>query len=371
MRIAGVPYRTIWPTSGGVAVLDQRVLPFKLVVKEIGSAEAMGGAIAEMVVRGAPLIGVAGAYGAWLALTEVAREYPERSGAAEAELHRRLDQLAAARPTAVNLRWAVERQRALLTPGATWSSLAAQLRSAADAMADEDVEMCAAMGEHGLTLIRAASERRRGEPVRILTHCNAGWLATIDWGTATAPIYRAAREGIPLHIWVDETRPRLQGAKLTAFELAEEGIPHTIIADNAGGHLMQRGEVDLCIVGTDRTTRCGDVANKIGTYLKALAAHHHGVPFYVAAPTSSIDWTIREGRDIPIEERSGDEVLWAEGMLRSGEVAEVRLAAPRSSACNPGFDVTPRTLVTGLITPRGVCAASETGLLGLYPEEQR
>ncbi len=353
-----------------VSIIDQRHLPFRLVIETIPTAQAMATAIQEMRVRGAPLIGVAGAFGVYLAARETASRHETVTAASRADVEARCTLVQNARPTAVNLRWAVDEQRRLIKDGARWHAIVDQLRENAQRLADEDVAMCQAMGRGGGEIIREIHARHPNRPVNILTHCNAGWLATIDVGTATAAMYAAHAAGIPLHIWVDETRPRLQGAKLTAFELAEEGIPHTIIADNAGGLLMQRGQVDVCIVGTDRTTRTGDVANKIGTYLKALAAHQHRIPFYAAVPSSSIDWQLRDGREIPIEERSAQEVLFSEGVLRDGSPSEIRLGAPNSPAYNPGFDVTPREFVTGLITERGVCAASEAGLLALFPERR-
>jgi methylthioribose-1-phosphate isomerase len=310
-----------------------------------------------MIVRGAPLIGATAAYGVALAM----RRAPDDAALAAA-----CDLLAATRPTAINLRWALDEMRRHLVPlPPAMRANAAYAR--ADEIADADVALNRAIGEHGLPLIEAAHRRRRG-PVEILTHCNAGWLATVDWGTALAPLYRAHDAGIPVHVWVDETRPRNQGASLTAWELGEHGVPHTVIADNAGGHLMQHGRVDLCIVGTDRTTAAGDVANKIGTYLKALAAHDNGVPFYVGLPSPSIDWTIADGRDIPIEERDAAEVAEIEGALASGGTARVRVIPATSAAANYAFDVTPARLVTGLVTERGVCAASREGLRSLFPE---
>jgi methylthioribose-1-phosphate isomerase len=276
--------------------------------------------------------------------------------------------LMASRPTAVNLRWALDDLRNLLAPLAPAKRADAAYRRAAE-ICDEDAEICRRIGENGLGLIRKL--KPRGDRINALTHCNAGWLATVDWGTALAPIYQAHNAGIPIHVWVDETRPRNQGASLTAWELAKHGVPHTVIADNAGGHLMQRGQVDFCITGTDRTTRRGDVCNKIGTYLKALAAHDNGVPFYVGLPYPSIDWTIEDGASIPIEERSAKEVSRLTGRTESGEIATIDILPEGSPAANPAFDVTPARLVTALITERGVCAASEAGLLSLYPEQAK
>jgi methylthioribose-1-phosphate isomerase len=311
-----------------------------------------------MIVRGAPLIGATAAYGVALAL---------REDASDEALDRAHDTLLATRPTAVNLRWALERICNAVRNRPRDIRAEAAWREAA-AICDEDVEVCRRIGEHGLQIFREAAAKKNGEPLNVLTHCNAGWLACVDWGTALAPIYMAYDEGIKLHVWVDETRPRNQGASLTAFELGSHGVPHAVIADNAGGHLMQAGKVDLCIVGTDRVTRNGDVANKIGTYLKALAAKDNDVPFYVALPSSTIDWTLASGDLIPIEERSQTEVTHITGRLPDGNVATVEITPQGSSAANPGFDVTPARLVTGFVTERGTCAATEAGLRSLFPE---
>jgi len=292
-----------------------------------------------------------------------------REDIADAGVERAYARLIRTRPTAVNLRWALDRMRTCLL-NQPYERRKALAYAEAAAICDEDVATCKAIGDHGLELIREAADGKPpGEPVNILTHCNAGWLATIDWGTATAPIYRAQEEGIPVHVWVDETRPRNQGASLTAFELLHQEVPHTVIADNVGGHLMQHGRVDLCIVGTDRTTRCSDVANKIGTYLKALAARDNGVPFYVALPSTTIDWTMADGlAEIPIEERGAEELTHIRGLTRDGRLEAVQVTPAGSPAANWGFDVTPARCVTGLITERGVCAASEAGLEELFPE---
>ncbi len=362
MKINGQHYRTIWLAQDGwrVVVIDQTRLPFRFETVALGSSEQAADAIRNMVVRGAPLIGATAAYGVALAM---------RADASDTALDAALALLGATRPTAVNLRWALARMRCVLTPLAPAARVEAAYGEAA-AICDEDVALCRAIGGHGLPLVREIAARKpAGQPVNILTHCNAGWIATVDWGTALAPIYLAHDAGIPVHVWVDETRPRNQGAALTAYELGAHGVPHTVITDNAGGHLMQRGQVDLVIVGTDRTTAAGDVANKIGTYLKALAAHDNGVPFYVALPSPTIDWSIRDGlRDIPIEERAGREVTHLAGLAEDGEVRAVRVVAPGSAVANPAFDVTPARLVTGLITERGVCAASSEGLAGLFPD---
>ncbi len=361
MRVGGEQRRTVRVAADRRTVLtfDQTALPHELPEIALHRLEDAAEAISAMRIRGAPLIGAIAAYGVALAM---------RAHASDAALERACAALAATRPTAVNLRWALERMRAALAP------LPAALReerayAEAAAICEEDVAICRAIGERGLPLIEAAARRKPpGEPVNVLTHCNAGWLATIDWGTATAPIYLAHRRGIPVHVWVDETRPRNQGAAITAFELGQEGVPHTVIADNLGGHLMRQGMVDLCIVGTDRVARNGDVANKIGTYLKALAAFDNDVPFYVALPSSTIDWCLRDGASIPIEERSGEELAFVSGRTRDGRIETVRIVPEASPARNWAFDVTPARLVTAFVTERGVCPANEAGLLSLFPE---
>jgi len=358
VKIHGRYYRTIWPVGdAAVEVIDQTRLPHEFATVQLRSTEDAARAIKTMIVRGAPLIGATAAYGLAMAM---------RKDPSDEALTRAHDMLLATRPTAVNLRWALTRMCGALRnrPRAERAGLA--WREAA-AICDEDVETCRKIGEQGLALIRDIAALKKGARVNILTHCNAGWLACVDWGTALAPIYMAHDEGITLHVWADETRPRNQGASLTAYELGAHGVPHKIIADNAGGHYMQAGEVDLCIVGTDRVTASGDVANKIGTYLKALAAKDNNVPFYVALPSSTIDWTLSSGRDIPIEERSEDEVLKMTGRLPGGGIATVEIAAPGSHASNPGFDVTPARLVAGFITERGICSASREGLASLFP----
>jgi methylthioribose-1-phosphate isomerase len=362
MLVDGTPMRTIWlePDGAAVGIIDQTLLPHRLVTRRLATLDEAAHAIRAMLVRGAPLIGAAAAYGVALAM---------RADAGDAAVDAACRTLLATRPTAVNLRWAVDEMRRVLAPLPASKRIDAAYKRAGE-IAEEDVAICRCLGEHGVSLIEAAWARKdRRAPVEILTHCNAGWLAAVDWGTALAPIYRAFNDGIPLHVWVDETRPRNQGASLTAWELGKHGVPHTVIVDNAGGHLMQKGRVDLCIVGTDRTTATGDVANKIGTYLKALAAHDNGVPFYVALPSPTIDWTVEDGiKDIPIEERDPGEVSDIAGRLADGTVATVRLLPDGSPAANYAFDVTPARLVTGLITERGVCAASRAGLASLFPE---
>ncbi len=361
MNINGIPYRTIWPQSNirSVEIIDQTRLPHEFAITQLTTLDDAAHAIRSMQVRGAPLIGATAAYGVALAMLR------DTSDTALADA---CQTLLATRPTAINLRWALERVSAKLLPLAPADRAAAAWHEAA-AICDEDVAFNRAIGKHGFPLIQAIHQRTNCT-VNILTHCNAGWLATVDWGTALAPIYTAFDAGIPLHVWVDETRPRNQGASLTAWELGQHGVPHTVIVDNAGGHLMQHGKVDMVIVGTDRTTACGDVCNKIGTYLKALAAHDNGVPFYVALPGPTIDWRIEDGvRDIPIEQRNGREVSHITGRTSAGEIVEVALTPMDSPIANYAFDVTPARLVTGLITERGVCAASKNGLLQLYPEQ--
>ena len=363
MRVHGQPYRTIFVADDGfsVAVIDQTRLPFAFELQHLRTAEQAAAAISDMVVRGAPLIGVTAAYGVALGM---------RADPSDAGLARAVALLGATRPTAVNLRWALARMRDVLAARAPEQRLRLAYEEAGR-IADEDVAACAAIGRHGLGILEQIHARRGGDAVRVLTHCNAGWLACVDWGTALSPVYTAHEAGIPLHVYVDETRPRNQGGALTAFELGAHGVPHTVIADNTGGHLMQHGEVDVCIVGSDRTTAAGDVANKIGTYLKALAARDNGVPFYAALPSSTIDWTLDDGvRDIPIEERAGREVTHVRGRADDGHVLEVQVVAPGSAVANPAFDVTPARLVTGILTERGVAPATRAGLLALYPERR-
>jgi methylthioribose-1-phosphate isomerase len=339
-------------------LIDQRFLPHRFVIEDVRTVDEMANAIREMHVRGAGLIGAAAGYGMYFATFE--KDLPAAA-----------EELKATRPTAVNLAWAIERQLKAIDAAEGEEEKQRVAFQTARQIADEDAEYCRRIGEHGVELIRRLSEKKGGAPVNVLTHCNAGWLAFVDHGSATAPIYAAHDGGIPVHVWVDETRPRNQGSKLTAWELGEHGVPHTVIADNAGGHLMQHGKVDAVIVGTDRTTYTGDVANKIGTYLKALAAKDNAVPFYVALPSSSFDWKIRDGlKEIPIEERGSAEVNCADGW-HEGKQVEVRVTPETSAAANFGFDVTPRQLVTGLITERGICQANEESILRLFPEHAR
>jgi methylthioribose-1-phosphate isomerase len=360
MRVGGVPRRTVWVDGDGwtVLVIDQTRLPFAFETVALRSSEEAAEAIRRMVVRGAPLIGVTAAYGVALALRREARDV---------DLDEAIALLASTRPTAVNLRWALSRMDAALRPLPPPERVARAYAEAA-AIAEEDAACCEAIGRHGRALIEKLAGAR-GRAINVLTHCNAGWLACVDWGTALAPVYAAHDAGIPVHVWVDETRPRNQGAALTAFELGAHGVPCTLVADNAGGHLMQRRQVDLCLVGSDRTTATGDVANKIGTYLKALAARDNGIPFYAALPSSTIDWSLTDGpHGIPIEEREAREVTHVTGRDVDGLWVEVEVAAPGTHAANPAFDVTPARLVTGLITERGVAPATREGLLALYPE---
>lgn len=364
MKVGERHYHTIWLNEDGASVdiIDQRWLPHEFRVVTLKTVDDVAVAIRDMWVRGAPLIGVTAAYGVAIAM---------RSDASDAALDAVWEKLHETRPTAINLRWALDAMRTLLRGVPQDQRIDAAYRRAAE-IAEEDVELNRSIGLNGLKVIREIAARKKpGEPVNILTHCNAGWLATVDYGTATAPIYLAAEEGIPVHVYVDETRPRNQGAQLTAWELNGHGVPHTLIVDNAGGHLMQHGDVDMVIVGTDRTTANGDVCNKIGTYLKALAAKDNNVPFYVALPSPTIDWTVHDGvKEIPIEERSSDEVTFVQGRAADGATVTVRISPEGSPAANPAFDVTPARLITGLITERGIAEASPAGLRALFPERR-
>ena len=366
MKINGTSYRTVWideSDPAAIRIIDQVGLPHRFETLRLRSVAEACAAIRDMRVRGAGCIGATAGYGMVLAAREA------RPAAFDTDVANSARLLVATRPTAVNLAWAVQRQLHAMQAGATPAAKIAVARQTAQTIADEDVSFCQAIGQHGLALINKIAAQKRGDPVNILTHCNAGWLAFVDYGSATAPIYAAHDAGIPVHVWVDETRPRNQGASLTAWELASHGVPCHLIVDNAGGHLMQHGMVDLVIVGTDRTTSTGDVANKIGTYLKALAAADNQVPFYVAVPSSSIDWQMTDGlAEIPIEERDPQEVLTVRGWL-DGKVTDVRIAPDGVNAGNYGFDVTPRRLITGLITERGVCRAERKALLKLFPEK--
>ncbi len=367
MKINGKHYRTIWVHQDDPSVIqaiDQRFLPHEVIIEDLKDVDAIAKAIKEMHIRGAGLIGTTAGYGMYLAALHAPRHSEEAFMSA---LVHAGEMLKATRPTAVNLEWAVNRCLEAIKAEKGIENKIAAARRTADAIADEDAAFCRRIGEHGLPIIEEISRRKKGEPVNILTHCNAGWLAFVDYGTATAPIYAAHEKGIKVHVYVDETRPLNQGGQLTAFELGQNGVPHTIITDNAGGHLMQHGMVDMVIVGCDRATRTGDVANKIGTYLKALAAHANGIPFYVALPSSSIDWKIRDGiREIPIETRSENEVKYIRGRTKDGKIESVLITPANSPAANYAFDVTPNHLITALITERGVCPATEEGIAGLF-----
>lgn len=365
MKIQGKQYQTIWLKKGDlktVEIIDQRKLPFIFETMELKTVADVYFAIKDMAVRGAPLIGVTAAYGMYLALFEF------KKGDFAEFIKQKSEYLKSARPTAVNLAFAVNEMLNFILREKENPELEKLTREKAHSLKEKEIEFSSKIGDYGLEIIQSIYKKKK-QTVNILTHCNAGWLACIDWGTATAPIYKAHLKGIPVHVWVDETRPRNQGARLTAFELSEEGIPHTVIADNTGGHLMQHEKVDLVIVGSDRTTVKGDVANKIGTYLKALAAYDNNIPFYVALPSSTIDWNIEDGlTEIPIEERGAEEVIEIEGW-RNGEIQTVRLLPEKSKAVNYGFDVTPARLVTGLITERGICKANKKDILNLFSEK--
>lgn len=368
MKVGGQAYRTIWLKADDprvVQVIDQQQLPHAFVIQDLHSVDDMCRAIRDMTVRGAGLIGASAGFGIYLATLQAGDAHFDAFVAQAAA------QLKATRPTASNLAWAVERMLRAIAAGGTLAERRQLAKQEAMAIADEDAAHCGRIGAHGLGLIAELAARKHGAPVNILTHCNAGWLAFVDVGSATAPIYAAHQAGIAVHVWVDETRPRNQGASLTAWELAQQGVPHTLIADNAGGHLMQHGLVDLVITGADRVTRDGDVANKIGTYLKALAARDNGVPFYVALPSSTFDFTLRDGvANIPIEERDAAEVRFVAGKNADGSVASVQICPDATPARNWGFDVTPARLVTQLICERGRCDASEAGILSLFPEQR-
>jgi methylthioribose-1-phosphate isomerase len=369
LRKSGEEFRTIWQKPGDpatVQIIDQRRLPHEYIVRDLQTWQDGAAAISDMLVRGAPLIGATAGWSLYLAALESRQESNSLAFIAQAAAA-----LAKTRPTAVNLKWALDRVLAIARTAGPETDLVVLLEDEARAICEEDIEISRAIGNHGLTIIEQIAASKPGEAVNILTHCNAGALATINYGTATAPIYFAHTKGIDLHVWVDETRPRNQGSQLTAWELAENSVPHTLIVDNAGGHLMQHGLVDICITGTDRTTRTGDVANKIGTYLKALAAYDNNIPFYVALPSTTIDWTIRDGvREIPIEERDPSEISKIYGRAGS-ELISVDTVASNTAISNFAFDVTPARLVTGLITEHGICNASEEGLVALFPDRAK
>jgi methylthioribose-1-phosphate isomerase len=375
MLVDGIPYRTVWLGEDGdsIHIIDQRQLPFSFVKTSLRTVEEVVAAIKEMLVRGAGCIGATAGYGMFLAAIHCSRKKLTRNEF-DREFTLQGEKLKWSRPTAINLAWAVDRQVGAVSAVDDVTEKLAVARAQAEAIANEDAEWCRRIGEHGLTLLRELFDNSgKKTPLNILTHCNAGWLAFVDYGSATAPIYAAHAAGIPVHVWVDETRPRNQGARLTAWELAQQGVPHTVIADNVGGHLMQHGLVDLVITGSDRTTVTGDVANKIGTYLKALAARDNDVPFYVALPSSTFDWQTRDGvSGIPIEQRDGTEVRRVSGMRQGAPPfapeTEVNLLAEETAVANYAFDVTPARLVSGLITERGVCAAREDGIRALFPD---
>ena len=355
MKINGKVFKTIWFENNQVKIIDQTKLPHQFVIKNLNTVRDCINAIKNMEVRGAPLIGATAAYGLVLSILEKNDL---------SHLKKSSEELIISRPTAINLKWAVERMMKKLS-GVNGDELLKIALEEAKAITDEDIEFCKNIGLNGLKIIKDIADKKK-DTVNILTHCNAGWLATIDWGTATAPIYYAHQKGIKIHVWVDETRPRNQGANLTSYELNEEGVPNTVITDNAGGILMQRGQVDMCIVGTDRTLYNGDVCNKIGTYLKALAARDNNVPFYVALPSSTIDWNIKDHKKIPIEERNSEELSHVEGIDEENKLKKIRIYPQKSKSLNLAFDVTPAKYVTGLITEKGVCEASEKGLKGLF-----
>ena len=355
MKIEGKSYKTIWFENNLVKIIDQTKLPHQFIIKDLKTVKDAINAIKIMEVRGAPLIGATAAYGLVLSIIE-------RNDLSF--LKKSCEELIASRPTAINLKWAVDRMMKKLS-GVNDKDILKIALDEAKAITEEDEKFCKNIGLNGLKIIEDIANKKK-DTVNILTHCNAGWLATIDWGTATSPIYHAYQKGIKVHVWVDETRPRNQGANLTSYELNEEGIPNTVITDNAGGILMQRGQVDMCIVGTDRTLSNGDVCNKIGTYLKALSAKDNNVPFYVALPSSTIDWNIKDHKQIPIEERNSEELSYVEGINENNEIKKIRIYPKKSKSLNLAFDVTPAKLVTGLITEKGVCEASEKGLKGLF-----
>ena len=362
MKVDGVHYRTIWVEGETVKIIDQRPLPHIFKIETLLTSDDVANAIADMHVRGAGLIGATAGYGMYLGSLEAREDYFMEDMRVCAQ------KIKGTRPTAVNLAWAVDMQFNVLDGRKTKKENIGLLLDCANSIADEDADFCKSIGLHGVKLIEEISTKKNGDIVNILTHCNAGWLAFVDYGSATAPIYEAFNRGIKIHVWVDETRPRNQGARLTAWELNQHGIPHTVIADNVGGHLMQHGLVDIVIVGSDRTTYTGDVANKVGTYLKALAAKDNNIPFYVALPSSTFDWIMKDGvEEIPIEQRGGDEVKFIQGRL-NGKIEKVQLTPDGSPCINYAFDVTPARLVSGLITERGICQASEEGVKSLYPE---
>ena len=366
MLVNNKHYRTIWVKENNdkvIQLIDQRFLPHKFIIEDLKTVDDFAKAIKDMHVRGAGLIGATAGYGMYIAALEASDINFEQS------LKESAEKLIATRPTAINLKWAVERQLKEMEKGKSIKEKREIAFKTANQIADEDADYCTKIGEHGVKIIEEIS-KKKNKTVNILTHCNAGWLAFVDYGSATAPIYAAYDKGIKVHVWVDETRPRNQGARLTAWELQEHGVPYTVIPDNVGGHLMQHGMVDLVLVGTDRTTFTGYVCNKIGTYLKALSAKDNNIPFYVALPSSTFDWTIRNGFDIPIEQRNSEEVKYIQGLAENNELKKVLLTPKQSPTANYAFDVTPPDLITGLITERGICKANEEAVLKLYPEKK-
>ena len=368
MKVEGGNYRTIWLNEDNntiVSVIDQRFLPHQFVIENLSTVDEVCVAITDMHIRGAGLIGATAGYGMYLATLEA-----KDKTNSEEHIQQSATLLKATRPTAVNLEWAVNRQIQAIAKVNSIEEKIYVAKQSSILIADEDADYCRRIGEHGVTIIEQISRNKKGEVVNILTHCNAGWLAFVDYGSATAPIYEAQKRGIKVHVWVDETRPRNQGASLTAWELLQQGIPHTVIADNTGGHLMQHGMVDMVITGADRVTRAGDAANKIGTYLKALAAKDNNIPFYTALPSSTFDWQIKDGiKDIEIEQRNADEVKYIQGLCE-GELKTILVTPLNSPAVNYGFDVTPARLIKGLITERGICGANENDILNLFPEHK-
>jgi methylthioribose-1-phosphate isomerase len=368
MKVAGKNYRTIWfneERPGVISIIAQHYLPHQFIIEDLHSVNEVAHAIKDMHVRGAGLIGATAGYGMYLATLEAVD-----TDSFDHHLYECANKLKSTRPTAVNLEWAVNRQLEAISRGSSIKEKIAIAKDVAITIADEDAESCRRIGMHGVHIIEQIGKKKNGKAVNILTHCNAGWLAFVDYGSATAPIYEAFERGINVHVWVDETRPRNQGASLTAWELMNHGVPHTVITDNAGGHLMQHGLVDMVITGADRVTRAGDAANKIGTYLKALAANDNRLPFYVALPSSTFDWHIQDGiREIPIEERSSDEVKYIYGLC-GDEIKKVLITPQNSPASNFGFDVTPARLISGLITERGICSADEQDILEMFPEKK-
>jgi methylthioribose-1-phosphate isomerase len=370
MKVCSQSYRTIWINEEGIlSVINQLSLPHTFEVCTLKDIDAVCDAISNMVVRGAGLIGATAGYGMWVAASQAPTDSIESF---DAYVHKQAKRLQATRPTASNLAWAIARQLSFIDQGKTIAEKITLAKLQAEIIADEDAKFCQIIGRHGLKLIQKIADDKPGKTINVLTHCNAGWLAFVDYGSALSPIFAAHDAGIPIHVWVDETRPRNQGASLTAWELASHGVPHSLIADNVGGHLMQHGMVDLVITGADRITRNGDAANKIGTYLKALAAKDNSVPFYVAFPSSTIDFSLDDGlKQIPIEERSGDEVRMISGKLADGQIATIQICPDKTPARNWGFDVTPARLITGLICERGISPATEAGILKMFPEQKR